>query len=509
LKSAIPKIATCAAVLLLLSGAARAGTTIITHGFALVATEPPNWTLTLGRALLRAAGDDSHCGDDAGETAVGSLFVYQPTTGAWQLECGSAIPNGEVVLVFDWSAESDGLNIGGTQGFAEAAADALYASLRDPQLPPAFAAVDPLAAPVHFIGHSRGAVVNSDCVERLAAGGFAVDQVTTLDPHPVDGTLDFPLDLADWLDRAPITWNNVAFSDNYWRADGGGIWAADFDGMSLVADVDLDLGDAIEGLFDVDPVFEHTEIHAWYYGTVDLTANDDDDGTDIDDELFSSWWGSGGVPQRNATGYYYSDLIGGTRPPPVAGMAAAWSPLSIYNGSFEIANSEIEVLGVGYAGWYYHGGAMPGGPMPWSSASPPPGSTYYLTLFGDGEHRSVRHNRLFVDAGVGSIEFDRRVTIPDVNDRLVIRFADELAEHTIVDIAVNAATSWETLVFPVPAQHLGHSYTIELALDDGGDAVGSIVDIDNLRFVPEPSETLMLVSGLLGLIVVGRKRSVP
>jgi hypothetical protein len=506
-RSSIPVIAIAAIVAVVASGAARAGTTIITHGFAPLASEPPNWTLTLGRAVLQADGDTSHCGDDAGETPLGSLFSYLPATGAWQLECGSATPNGEIVLLFDWSQESDGLNIGGTQGFAEAAADALYAALRDPQFPAAFAGIDPLTAPVHFIGHSRGAVVNSDCVERLAAVGIPVDQTTTLDPHPVDGTLDFPLDLADWLDRAPVTWNNVAFADNYWRADGGGVRAADFDGMSIVADVDLDLGDAIEGLLDVDPVFEHTEVHSWYHGTVDLDAVDDGDGTDIDDELFSDWWEDGGVPERNATGYYYSNGVGGTRPPPVAGTAPGWSPLSIYNGSFEIVNEEIAALGIGQAGWSYHGGDMPAGPLPWSSASPPPGSSYYLTLFGDGAHRSVRHNRLHVDDGAGAIEFDRRVSVPDANDRLIIEFTDELAEHTIVDLAVAAATDWETLALPVPAPHRGKTFTISLELAGGGNGVASIVELDNLRFVPEPSRHLMLAAGLLGLFVFRRERS--
>jgi len=484
------------------AGSAGAGTTIITHGYVPLSSEPPNWTLTLGRAVLRADGDASHCGDDAGETPVGSLFSYIPATGAWQLECGSGTPNGEIVLVFDWSQESDGLNIGGTQGFTEAAADALYAALSDPQFPAAFAGTDPLAAPLHFIGHSRGAVVNSDCVERLAAVGVPVDQTTTLDPHPVDGTLDFPLDQADWLDRTPVTLNNVAFADNYWRADGGGVSAADFDGISIVADVDLDLGDAIEGLFDIDPVFEHTEIHAWYHGTVDLTASDDDDGTDIDEELFSNWWGDGGVPERSATGFYYSNLVGGSRPPPVVGSEPAWSPLSIYNGSFEIVNTEIEPLGIGYAGWYYHGGEMPAAPVPWSSASPPPGSSYYLTLFGDGAHRSVRHNRLHVDAGAGAIAFDRRVSIPDANDRLLIKFSDELADHTIVDVAVASAAGWETLSFPIPAAQVGETFTISLELDPGGNGVGSIVDIDNLRFIPEPSQQLMLLAGLLGLFAL-------
>ena len=269
--------------------------------------------------------------------------------------------------------------------------------------------------------------------------------------------------------------------------------------MSIVADVDLDLGDAIEGPLDFDPVFEHTEVHAWYHGTVDLVATDDGDGTDIDDELFSNWWGYAGVPQRNATGYYYSNLVAGPRPPPVAGTAPGWSPMSIYNGSFEIVNTGIEALGVGYAGWYYHGGDMPTGPSPWSSASPPPGSTYYLSLFGNGERRSVRHNRLYVDDGAGSIEFDRRVSAPDANDHLVIKFTDEPADHTIVDLAVAAATGWETLAFPIPAAHTGETFTISFELDGGGDGVASVVDIDNLRFIPEPSQHLMLVSGLLGL----------
>ena len=148
------------------------------------------------------------------------MFSYSPEFGTWDFDCGSATPNGEIALVFDWAEESDSADTGGTQGFAEAAADALYAALRDPWLPGNFEGLDLLAGDVHFVGHSRGTVVNSDCVERLAAAEIAVEHVTTLDPHPVDGTLDNPLGPLDWGDRAPITWTNVDFADNYWRADG-------------------------------------------------------------------------------------------------------------------------------------------------------------------------------------------------------------------------------------------------------------------------------------------------
>ena len=489
------------------SSPALAGTTIITHGFTPVSPDPPNWTLTLGRAILAADGDPSDCGAQGSQTPYGSLFVYDPSTGAWELECGSTTPIGEIVLIYNWSQESDGFNIGGTQGFAEAAGDALYAALRDPQFPAAFSSVDPLADPVHFIGHSRGAVVNSDCAERLAAAGIAVDHVTTLDPHPVDGTLDFPLDLADWLDRAPVTWDNITFADNYWRADGGGVAAVDFDGMSLPTDVDLDIEGGIDGLFDIDPPLEHTEVHAWYHGTIDLTANDDGDGTPIDNDLFSDWWGNSGIPDRAATGFYHSAIVGGSRPGPVAGTAPLWSPLSIYNGDFETVDTEIENLGIGYAGWYYHGGSMPVPAVPWSSLSPPANSNFYLTLFGDGVRRTATHNRLYVDGGAGFLEFERRVSFPSANDRLVITLVDSAGSQTVVDAAVTSSTAWETVAFPIPIAGIGQTWALKLEIDGGGDGVESIVDIDGLRFIPEPGHLALLSAGVLWLGTFGCGRA--
>jgi hypothetical protein len=487
----------------------QAGTTVITHGFAPLASEPPAWTLTLAEVILAAAGDPSDCGAIPTETPVGTMFTYRPDTGEWRYECGSAVPNGEIVLVFNWSQESDGLNLGGTQGYAEAAADALYAALRDPQLPPAFAGEDLLAPAVHFIGHSRGAVVNSDCVERLAAAGIAIDHVTTLDPHPVNGTLDDPVP-GGWGDRDPVTWTNVSFSDNYWRADGGGVpWSADFDGMAIGADVDLDLGGAIEGFADVDPPFEHIEVHAWYHGTVDLTANDDGDGTAIDNELFTDWYDDAGVPARDLTGFYHSAIRQGSRPPPAPGVDPTWSPFSIYNGDFETVDQIGENIGIGYAGWLYHGGDKSGLLEPWSSLDPPPGSTYYLTLFGDGDNRSLTHNRLYVDDAVGAIELDRRVAIPSSNDRFKITLADGIADHTVADAPVVAATAWGTVSFPIPAVNTGRTYVLRVEIDGAGDGVESIVDVDHLRFVPEPQSPLLLGAGIAGLLVLGRKRAKP
>lgn len=409
--------------------------------------------------------------------------------------------------MFNWSEESDGLNPGGTRGYAEAAADALYAALRDPSLPPGFAGTSLLDGPVHFIGHSRGAVVNSDCVERLAAAGIAVDQVTSLDPHPVDGTLDYPLDLADWGDRSPVTWNNVDFADNYWRADGGGIPAAsDFDGVPIGADVDLDLGAGIEGPFDVDPVFEHSEVHAWYHGTVDLAANDDGDGIPIDDELLTDWYGSGGIPARDATGFHFSAIGQGTRPAAQPGAAPAWSTFSIYNGDFEIVDSEPPTLGVGYAGWLYHGGDKSGVLLPWSAADPPPGSTWYLTLFGDGDGRTLTHNRLFVDTEVTGVEFAHRVAVASPNDRLEIALVSDTEQHTVVDLALASTSSWQTLAFPIAASERGRTFALRLSIEGAGDGVEAVVDVDDIRFLPEPAGGRSLAAGVVILLLLDRRK---
>jgi hypothetical protein len=70
--------------LLLAAAGASAGTTVITHGFAPFATNPPDWTLTLARAILAEAGDATDCGGASPPAPVGTVFVYQPDSGGRQ-----------------------------------------------------------------------------------------------------------------------------------------------------------------------------------------------------------------------------------------------------------------------------------------------------------------------------------------------------------------------------------------------------------------------------------------
>jgi hypothetical protein len=72
--------------------------------------------------------------------------------------------------------------------------------------------------PIHLIGHSRGASLMVGLTKRLGEKGIWVDQLTGLDPHPVDGHNDF-LDL-DFGDTPMASYVNVVYSESYWRTNG-------------------------------------------------------------------------------------------------------------------------------------------------------------------------------------------------------------------------------------------------------------------------------------------------
>jgi len=210
-------------------GAIEPVTTVITHGFQLSTTSKPDWMLAMGQQVLVAAGGQ------------GSILRYLPASGQWQLAGGAAPSAGApLVLLFNWADESDGASIPGVNlGYSQAAADALYAAMRAPSGALGFSPVT--GRLLHFIGHSRGCCVNSEVALRLANAGIPVDQVTTLDPHPVAPPMSESCGLGgnvNWGDTVPVRWANVSWADNYWRADTGLAGAChdcDFDGMALPA----------------------------------------------------------------------------------------------------------------------------------------------------------------------------------------------------------------------------------------------------------------------------------
>ncbi|MCT7953198.1 DNA/RNA non-specific endonuclease [Ancylothrix sp. C2] len=155
-----------------------------------------------------------------------------------------------LVLLPDWAQNRE--SAVPDSGFTEGAADAFYASLV--QLDQALGGTvgernaagelvrlydsrgklirssgPLLTSPMHFIGFSRGTVVNSEIVQRLLtafpnAGGTDENsrdfQVTMIDPHDFDQPgLSFPLigGFRNFYEPKVQTWEGITFADNYYQ----------------------------------------------------------------------------------------------------------------------------------------------------------------------------------------------------------------------------------------------------------------------------------------------------
>jgi DNA/RNA endonuclease G (NUC1) len=140
--------------------------------------------------------------------------------------------NEPLVLLNNWSENNE--SAVPDSGFTEAAADAFFTSLvqldgvlKNKTSPTKQGAL--FNSPLHFVGFSRGTVVNSEIIQRLGtyfpdAGGKENSntrdlQMTTLDPHDFDQpslnvvTKNF----GDFREPKVQVWKNVTFADNYYQ----------------------------------------------------------------------------------------------------------------------------------------------------------------------------------------------------------------------------------------------------------------------------------------------------
>jgi len=155
--------------------------------------------------------------------------------------------------------------------------------------------------PIHLIGHSRGGSVVSEMARLLGQEGVWVDQVTTLDPHPVS----FPYGDADVL-----LFENVLFADNYWQTNPD---ASCPNGESILGAYNRFLANLQNGYS-----CNHSDVHLWYHGTIDWfdTPATDTPATDTQATITSSerqtWW-TAYEGQGADAGFYYSLIGGGNR----------------------------------------------------------------------------------------------------------------------------------------------------------------------------------------------------
>ena len=107
----------------------------------------------------------------------------------------------------------------------------------------------------------------------LGAQGVWVDQVTTLDPHPVSLYGDADVDM----------YVNVLFSDNYWQTNPDTFFP---NGQSVFGAYNRYLANLTGGYS-----CNHSDVHLWYHGTIDFvdTPATDTQAT-ITSTEHSTWW---------------------------------------------------------------------------------------------------------------------------------------------------------------------------------------------------------------------------
>ena len=232
--------------------------TVLTHGFKPPFSPPffnnpgiPSEFYQLGNSIANAGAEDN-----------GLMMRYDLATGYWVpvTKYGAVAPdftaglspkddpgyftklksyiapyldnNQPLVLLNDWSNNNE--SAAPDSGFSEAVADSFFTSLV--QLDQLFIDENSTAkqgaifnSPLHFVGFSRGTVVNSEIIQRLGthfpkAGGKENSdvrdlQMTTLDPHDFEqpGLNVVTDNFGDFREPKVQVWKNVTFADNYYQ----------------------------------------------------------------------------------------------------------------------------------------------------------------------------------------------------------------------------------------------------------------------------------------------------
>jgi hypothetical protein len=226
--------------LLVLTGASGAGVTIITHGFNGNVTD---WIIPMAQRIPEYdlfPGTNFSCYEmvmaDDYSVSIARIGGISPL----------ASDSGEIIIKLDWSALSVDL-FNSTSDIAVSVVPSLLSTTFVPELGGRALA----EFPIHLVGHSRGGSVVTEMARVLGAQGIWVDQVTTLDPHPVSGYGDADVNI----------YLNVLFVDNYWQTNPGFTCP---NGESVFGAYNRYFADLQNGYS-----CNHSDVHLWYHGTID------------------------------------------------------------------------------------------------------------------------------------------------------------------------------------------------------------------------------------------------
>ena len=449
------------------------GTTIITHGFSPNGSiDSDSWQTKMAEAIADRAGG-----------AV--IRIYNKATGLFTTHSQSCTWDNELceqILIFDWLDDSN--EQGG--GFSEAAAEALFSSLLEGERLGHFNLNN-----LHFIGHSRGTVVNSEAVERLLILGKSVSHVTMLDPHDwglgviaedfdVNPTIDTINIRNEFVRPGVVVWEGVTWSDNYYQ-----------DTNNLLSNVG---GRSVLGTnHEVYlPQIGHSKVHSWYHGTIDIFI-DQEDLPEGDVNLFA---GTGS--NRETDGFNQGRIARGSVPQEARSIGQTNPQFSftrtghgVVNGDFSREGGLLEVKVNRAAGWNHHGGGTD------ESDS---GNIKNKVLELDWRSHIALHNRIYLSDNINSMSFDIDITDTSDDDKLVVSFCKVYGQggKKVYQLDLNNMLTTKQVSFPIPDEFKGRSCSIEfkiVAPEVFGADVDSEVRIDNIVFgLPQPKGRIRLDS---------------
>lgn len=291
------------------------GITVLTHGFSTFGNLDSDW-------LENAQAIRNRVSTELGASKGATILVNNKASSQWTIKNlnggnGIANLNEELIFVYDWGVASNNNNT----GYLEAAADNLFAMLANPVI--RFSNGNTLNLntqagnlitnkKTHFIGHSRGTILMLQLLHRLQKHlpNATIDRLTLLDPHPAgvmgdvkrqnipnspenlpgvfgyadncnDGIIASLCDLGNQIITLKIP-NNVVRAESFFRQDalyepaGSLDLPFPFSGINVLGigsnsyfmnNSALSYLEGIGGNLMDTP---HTNVHKWYFGTVDL-----------------------------------------------------------------------------------------------------------------------------------------------------------------------------------------------------------------------------------------------
>jgi hypothetical protein len=271
------------------AAAPTCGLTIITHGFQLsgvLSSETiPSWVTNMAQSINDRTGASLPIYKVRYNKSLFLPSIFDEVVledGATAIDITS---KGGAIVLLNWNEISNETEDYTTTDVASKFFDFIFATPQNGHFL--------CELPMHFIGHSRGASLNSALCYTLAARGIIVDQFTMLDPHPVE-----PLNIPSGNDWIPEIYINTIFADNYYEQ---GILNFP-DGRPIAGTFFQDLSSVLTGAGWVP----HGKVHEYYQGSIDLTNGVD------------AWFQN--TLQRDKTGFNFSRYTNAVLIRPAAGV---------------------------------------------------------------------------------------------------------------------------------------------------------------------------------------------